>query len=280
MNFRSALLAYFASAAMAASAASGPQESMRLSIAHVPVHTGPTSGIAVVFRDEPLVVTVAINFVRLPNPENTTAVPATMELPGATWWNAIHRTLVDKNGTTHTIDPTRVRLIRDTSIRHPEISRPRSGFFIVEGERPEVSLNLGLLPLGDYAISARFLTLASRVLRFSARDGNETPELRRAFLHHSLETRPGTYDDAKRVLHELVTLEPNNAANFIQLGDVALLHGSADDAADAYARASALVADNKHRALAAHPATRPRNDLRPAIRASRRATESGESVRC
>ncbi len=260
MNVRSTLLAYVASIALATSAAlaasaAGPQASIRLSLAHVPVRATNGGGMAVVFSDEPLLATVAINFVRPPNPETGSPAVGLLQLPSASWWTEIRWTLVDAQGNRHPIRRSDVRVLRDTSLRRPDVSRPRSGVFIVEGERPEVTVSLGQLPVGDYTISAGFLSLSTGELHFSVRNGGETPELRRAFLHHELQSRPGSYEDAKAILGELVRLEPANAGNFIQLGDAALVHGNAEDAASAYASASAIVADNKRRLVAAHPAT-------------------------
>jgi len=231
--------------------AADPTPSMRLSMRY---HLAPPDrtgrGMATVFTGEPLIADVAVNFVRLPNPSPGGPPPtAYLKLPSAAWWTAIQWSLIDSKGTARAVNRN-PRVLEDKSVWRHEVTRPREGFVIVEGERPAVTLDLGPLPAGDYTLSASFLSMKASPLPFSVRRGDETPEVRRAFLRYTLNSQPRTYPEAKAIYSELAKLEPDNAGNLKDLASMALQYGPPEDAASAYAQARAIVAANREQQVA------------------------------
>jgi hypothetical protein len=203
----------------------------------------------VVFDDERVLIEVELALVSIPD-ENPSAPPpaVTVQLVEPQWWRGLQWSLRDGKGSARSLRIDTARVVREDSgaVARAQRADRQHRLFLHAGERASVVLDLGFLPRGDYTITASLNDRTSANYTFAVRNGSESPEMHRAYLHY-LMTQPQSLSRSREIILELASLEPQNASLFEDLGDMAVRNEQPDAADSAYRQAVAIVEENRIR---------------------------------
>ena len=198
----------------------------------------------VVFTDQSVIVDVTIVLAPVPDEPGVSSPPVSLELPQRQWWKALDWSLRDAKGVLRNVPIESARLVRDDVGPRLRAQAAGSPLRLIGGDRVRATLNVGVLPRGDYSISARYRSLAAPPFLFAVRDGDETADIHRTYLHYRLR-HAANYDESRDLTLELAAAEPQNALIFEELASMAVLNGRDADANEFFARTALLIEQNR-----------------------------------
>lgn len=186
---------------------------------------------AVVFSGENIVLQVSLVLAR--HPEDKLPV-APIRLPSHEWWEHVRVHFVDSTG--RKIPGTRpAKLIAASTSPHGAAAPSAKSPYLPEGQMIEAELSMLPPPVGDYLVSVRFMHYSDD-FPLKVRIGNETPEVKAAFLKRRL--RKGlSGPEEESVLRELTTLDTLNVEYAERLGRIELRKNDARAALVQFERA-------------------------------------------
>jgi len=203
----------------------------------------------VVFDDEPVIIEADLSIVSIPDEvPSASKASVAIQLPRAEWWRSLHWSLRDAHQGEQPLPIDAARVVREdpgAAARAQSADREHR-ITLRTGERASVVLNVGSLPRGDYTLTAELGELSSAPYVFAVRNGSESPEIHRAYLH-DLMRRPQSYDRSREIILQLASVEPQNASLFEDLGDLAVRNDHPREADYAYRQAAAIIEENRLR---------------------------------
>jgi hypothetical protein len=185
----------------------------------------------IVFAGENAFLHVSLVLAR--HPEDVSVIEP-IRLPSHEWWNHVRVDFIDSTG--RKVPGLRGPKLVTASVTPPDGTVPSAGFpYLIEGRIIQAQLRIAPQPAGDYRVLVRFLEYSDE-FSLKVRIGNETPEIRVAFLDHRLSTRLSAPEE-ESVLRELTTLDTLNVEYAERLGRIELRKNDARAALVQFERA-------------------------------------------
>lgn len=190
----------------------------------------------VIFSGDDALLNVSLVLARHPG-DHSAITP--IKLPAHDWWRHVNFELKDSTGRRVTIHSP-VKLVT-ASILPPGVKAPsRKSPYLFEGQIIKATLSVAAPAAGDYRVSVKFMDYSDEY-PLKVRLGNETPEVRVAYLRKRLE-KSMTDSQTETVLRELSTLDLNNADYPERLRRIALRNNRVGVALIEFERAQRLFA--------------------------------------
>jgi len=228
---------------LAASAAADPfVRTLQLSVDALAVRPlGGDTPTRVVFVGSPMIARVTFAVAALPGAK--VSPREGFELPSPRWWESLAWD-IRRDGTP---DPVMVKPILErhaNSGQNKGVATSGSGAVVRPGERRTAVLRLPELPAGSYTIRIALAGVHAEPYRLLVSTGGENADLRREYARFKTLNSPNVATLRQNLL-ELAALDPLNAGPWIQLGDLSLHDGSADEIRGYYGHALSVLAQRR-----------------------------------